>query len=465
MNAKSIGLLTGLLGLCLSLSAQKFEKVLLQGHLTEWQEDTIRLFLPDGVSLRPIGNIALNRTNNQADFAVTFSGVPAGIYFLGTGKPNQSCQVLLGLDSVVQVDGSQAKFAQARVLSQANLKYQQIMSQYNGWQQEFGRLLKGYRTAKARKQPLEGVVSQLEVLDKKQLDLYESLSKTDPELAQVAAFRTYLSYQSQGAGYTDEGDYLGKTYFQLVNFKDPFLNRLPLVHESFKNFANNLGSLNLYQKEKLAYADMWVNSIPRNSSAHKAALLGLAAGFRKRSEDGFGHYISEYLQLYGGDNPLLSNQLNKEFQTIAFRMIGQEAPDLRFPTPAGDTLALSDLRGKLILVDFWASWCGPCRRENPRVKAMYEKYKDQGFEILGVSLDNNKGRWEQAIKADGLPWHHISDLKQWRSAASRLYGVSSIPFTLLVDENGVILEKGLRGAKLESRVHELLNEEKKGDSK
>ncbi|MEL6676144.1 MAG: TlpA disulfide reductase family protein [Bacteroidota bacterium] len=449
-----------------SLSAQPFDKILLQGQLTEWDEDTIRLFIPDGVSLRPVTNMVLNRTDRKAQFAVSFNKVPPGIYFLGTGKPGQSCQVLLGLDSVVQVVGTQAQFAQARVISPKNARYQQILSQYNSWQQEFKRLLNGYRTALARKTPLDGIKGQFEAFDKKQLDFVESLRQTDPQLAQVAALRTYLSYQSQGEGYQDEADYLGKTYFQLVDFQDPFLNRLPLLHESFKGFASNLGGLNLFQREKQAYADMWLNAIPQPSSAHKAALLGLAAGFRKRNEDGFAHYINRYLEQYGNDNPLLSNQLRKEYQTLAFRLIGEEAPDLKFPTPEGDSLAMSDLRGKLLLVDFWASWCGPCRRENPRVKAMYDKYKDQGFEILGVSLDNNHGRWVQAIKADQLPWYHISDLKQWRSAAARTYGVGSIPFTLLVDEEGRILEKGLRGAKLEARVAEILAEQATaGDSK
>ena len=85
-------------------------------------------------------------------------------------------------------------------------------------------------------------------------------------------------------------------------------------------------------------------------------------------------------------------------------MIGSIAPDIRLPNPEGDTLSLSDFRGKVLLVDFWASWCGPCRRENPHVKKLYEKYKDQGFEILGVSLDRTKSSWVAAIEKDGLPW-------------------------------------------------------------
>ncbi len=132
--------------------------------------------------------------------------------------------------------------------------------------------------------------------------------------------------------------------------------------------------------------------------------------------------------------------------------LGSEAPEIRQQTPSGGTLALSELRGKVVLIDFWASWCRPCRIENPNVKKVYEKYAKKGFEILGVSLDRDKASWEKAIKDDGLPWKHVSDLGFWNNAAAQEYGVSSIPFTVLVDRDGKIIEKGLRGAELEGRL-------------
>ena len=131
---------------------------------------------------------------------------------------------------------------------------------------------------------------------------------------------------------------------------------------------------------------------------------------------------------------------------------GNVAPNFTLPTPAGGTISLSSLRGKYVLIDFWASWCSPCRAENPNVVKVYEKYKKDGFEILGVSLDKDKERWLNAIEKDGLVWKHGSDLKFWQSDVAQLYGVTGIPFTVLVDKSGVIIEKNLRGAALEEKL-------------
>jgi thiol-disulfide isomerase/thioredoxin len=135
---------------------------------------------------------------------------------------------------------------------------------------------------------------------------------------------------------------------------------------------------------------------------------------------------------------------------------GQDAPEINLPTPAGSLLALSSLRGKVVLIDFWASWCGPCRREMPNVVKAYNKYKDKGFEILGVSLDQDKAAWVEAIKKDGITWPQVSDLKYWQSEVVPMYSIQGIPYTVLVDKEGKILAKGLRGAELETAIEKAL---------
>lgn len=177
-----------------------------------------------------------------------------------------------------------------------------------------------------------------------------------------------------------------------------------------------------------------------------------------------GGYFPDYKELrtlYNGlDKSVRKSTEGKAFDYYLKRLestsVGKKAPGITQLTPEGEPFSLTDLRGKYVLIDFWAAWCPDCRRENPNLVKTYAAFKDKNFEILGVSFDRKLEDWVKAIKDDNLTWKHISDLQSWQNAAGTLYGVRSIPQNILVDPEGVIVARNLHGEDLNAKLRELL---------
>lgn len=157
-------------------------------------------------------------------------------------------------------------------------------------------------------------------------------------------------------------------------------------------------------------------------------------------------------------NPVVT-QLKKTIESAKKADVGEIAPNFEAPTPSGEMLSLNETLGKYTIIDFWASWCRPCRLENPNVVKVYEKYHDKGLNIISVSLDRTgqKNRWVQAIKDDKMDWYHVSNLQFWQDPIAQQYNVRSIPATFLLDAEGKIIDKNLRGPALERRIAQLLD--------
>ena len=183
-----------------------------------------------------------------------------------------------------------------------------------------------------------------------------------------------------------------------------------------------------------------------------AEMRKINSGLQKRfpKHTGINSIITKY------NDMIAAAQQQEQMPFAAKPQLGSQAPDLTMNDPNGKPISISNFKGKYVLVDFWASWCGPCRKENPTVVAAFNKFKSKNFTVLGVSLDEDKDAWIAAIMKDGLAWSQMSDLKGWASAASTVYGVDAIPYNVLLDPAGRVIASDLRGPALEAKLAELV---------
>ena len=379
-------------------------------------------------------------------------------YYVGTAPNNVLPVILGGADTEVQVSGNCRQLRRAQLTDNGiNDEYAVLKSNFEAFNQRTRTEIASYnqamRAGDAEEQ--EAVLERIRTLDTEKRQLVSETKASNPMLGRIAAVNTFLSYQGQNNGrFSNEIEFFVNTFFQFADFSDPGYNDLPWTYESAKNYTTAL--MQVLQNEALynvvlSMADRW----PEGSRARFFAMGGAYAALLQSKNPITMQWADLIIERYGTTQASAITAIQQQLQSVATFMPGAEAPEIEGNAPDGSTIKLSELRGQYVLIDFWASWCGPCRRENPNVVRVYNEYHEQGFEILGVSLDQREDKWTAAIEADGLEWLHVSDLKGWQSQLSRPYGVTSIPETVLLDPEGKIVARGLRGAQLEAKLAEL----------
>ena len=284
--------------------------------------------------------------------------------------------------------------------------------------------------------------------------------------------RIMLSQEEQVLLVLKEGTIKGEKQGEKITVNGPGENHnLQFFNELYTGFTkkqqellaqiNAKGNINqspVLQKEysqKLAEIDIdFENELKLFNDTITPSFVGMLSASRLFKDSNM-NYLEEVMELYGADKDkyFYAQEMVKEYQRRKATSIGFKAPDFTLKKPDGTSFKLSSLRGGIVLIDFWASWCGPCRKENPNVLRVYNAYKDKGFDIISVSLDKDPAQWKMAIQKDGLTWNHVWDKE---NEVAGIYSVNSIPYTLLLNKKGEIIAKNLRGPELERKLKEVL---------
>jgi thiol-disulfide isomerase/thioredoxin len=444
--------------------AQKVETVTLRCKLDNCSvTDSLRVYRSEGL-FQSFVTSAMADKNGEFVVQVSKSKTPQ-YYTVGMNMEQTRLKlILLGTENEVMLTGPCFDASQTTVSkSKINEGLADAQNKMNTMKMDMGKIMAVYNRDFYTDSIRLSCEKQMLVIDKKKITLLDSLKKANPLAARVLALDTYTSFQNapKKAQFKSEIEYFASQYFQYVNFSDAEYNEMPVVFNAVRDFTSvlTMRELGLTRPQIKEYLNEAMKAIPAKSKTARYALTGAVSVFMTQQNPLIVEFGGRYISEFPNDDPNLLAQISQVIGTMKSSMTDVPAVDIAQTDTSNVVRKLSDLKGKVVLVDFWASWCGPCRRENPAVVALYNKYKSKGFEVFSVSLDQDRQKWIDAIAKDGLVWsNHVSDLRGWGNAAAQLYGVSSIPKTVLIDKNGIVTDHNLRGELLEKRLKEIFGE-------
>ena len=428
--------------------------VTLTAEITNCGEE-LGLYQFDGVGFKLLQT---TKAKNAEPFVFEVEAKETTILYLGQPK-KQKRPIVFGPEEEIRIKGDCQNIRTAVFLkSDWNKQYDDVIKKI----QENKSLKKKYQQQLQRsKGNAEGAKKYEEnmiALDREQNIFIDSISANNAFLGKLAAIDSYKSFAVDKRNYHSEVEHYGKEFFADVPLEDPAYDHLTFLFEAFREYANMLGKSNVPISLVTDYIEHSLKRIDPKRQAYKIALGGVALGLQSAQHPSFIYFGDLFIRKYKDPKAAYIVAFEGQLENAKALQTGGIAPDFTAKTPDGEELSLSDLKGKYVLIDFWASWCSPCRAANPGVVALYNEFHEKGFDILGVSLDRSRDEWLKAIEDDGLVWTQISDIKYWQCEAAQLYAVNSIPATLLLDKEGKIIAKNLGEDELKAKLIELLGE-------
>jgi thiol-disulfide isomerase/thioredoxin len=464
----------------LSLTTAAFGQVpyKIKGEFAQVQKDSIGLYEFYATELYPLQMVPIQKNGTTGTFTFEGKAPCPGVYFMGWYKPGNEqtgqqaeqfgLQVLIGEDKEINIKANAESFptmVNSTVITDApsNQKFDffwkrslELQILINRTQQEAQQYAQDPNMMQAKRRASDSLFNL-------QTQFHAQYIGTNDLLGRIAKIYYYLPFGSGNTAqeYPNAEEYFMRTFIHANNYNDPAIGSLPIYFQKVSYFVNSLMTNYQFGLAKvMASVEPLLKQMPARSKTKElfiyACMVG-AAQSQQSNQEAIDTYVS-FAKLYLEDFPKgrKSPECSENVKRFGGTLIGSAPPDIDLSSPDGKNIKLSSLKGKVVLIDFWASWCGPCRRENPHVVKVYEKYKAKGFEVYSVSLDKDANAWKDAIQKDQLIWpSHVSDLQGWQSGAAKLYNVSAIPKTFLLDKSGKIVGKDLRGEQLEKKLVEI----------